>query len=94
MNLCGCVKEQLQTLKYGNEKDAGNSESAGFPHLFLHFGEDIGIKHLHAVTVYGDFLTMNGSRGEPTADHMEKLRNGCFGYERPWESGLQISAEK
>ena len=46
---------------------------------FFHFGEDIGIKHLHAVTVYGNFLTMNGNGKTGAADHMgEKLRNGCL----------------
>lgn len=49
---------------------------------FFHFGEDIGIKHLHAVTVYGNFLTMNGNGKTGAADHMGEVAERLFGYEQ------------
>ena len=79
-------------IKYGNEKDA-EIQRAGFPHLF-HFGEDIGIKHLHAVTGVRKLLDHEWQRGKPEQQIIwEKLRNGCLAMSRR-ESGLQISAEK
>jgi len=48
----------------------------------LHFGEDIGIKHLHAVTVYGNFLTMNGNGKAGAAGHMGEVAEWLFGHEQ------------
>lgn len=49
---------------------------------FFSFWEDIGIKHLHAVTVYGNFLTMNGNGKTGAADHMGEVAERLFGYEQ------------
>lgn len=69
-------------IKYGNEKDAEIQRVLDFRIFFFHFGEDIGIKHLHAVTVYGNFLTMNGNGKTGATDHMGEVAERLFGYEQ------------
>lgn len=69
-------------IKYGNEKDAEIQRVLDFRIFFFILGK-ISVSNIcNAVTVYGNFLTMNGNGKTGAADHMGEVAERLFGYEQ------------